>query len=90
MKTQSATNQQQMQKNNKRNNKDKNWLRDPNQLRTPKIFNVKMIRKRNGDFVMIGGESLYLERKNQYVNKWTKVDTRDLGIELRKNRIITR
>ena len=69
------------------NRKNKNWMRNPDQLKNPKIFNVTMVRNSDGSFHVLGGQSKVLIRKNQYVGEWVNVDTRDLTIELRNSNI---
>lgn len=71
----------------KKTKRDKNWMRNKNQLKNPKIFNVSMVRNPDGSFHVIGGQSRVMVRKNQYVSEWTNVDTRDLTIELRNSKI---
>lgn len=71
-------------KNNKR---DKNWLRNPDQRKNTKLFNVKMIQLKDGSFHVVGGESKYLKRVNQHREEWANVDTRDLVSEIRSNGI---
>ena len=71
----------------KTNRKNKQWLRNPDQLKNPKIFNVMMVRNPDGSFHMLGGESKVLIRKNQYIGEWVNVDTRDLACEIRNNKI---
>jgi hypothetical protein len=71
-------------KNNKR---DKNWLRNPDQRKNTKLFNVKMIQLKDGSFHVVGGESKFLKRYNQHRQEWTNVDTRDLVSEIRSNGI---
>ena len=39
------------------NRKNKQWMRNRDQLKNPKIFNVSMIRNADGSFHMLGGES---------------------------------
>jgi hypothetical protein len=74
-----------MTKNNTRKNKQ--WMRNRNQLKHPKVFNVTMVRNPNGTFHMIGGQSKVLIRKNQHAGEWVNVDTRDLTCEIRNSRI---
>lgn len=71
----------------KTNRKNKQWMRNRNQLKNPKIFNVKMVRNVDGSFHMLGGESKVLVRKNQHSVEWVNVDTRDLACEIRNSRI---
>jgi hypothetical protein len=72
------------------NRKDKKWLRNPDQRKNTKVFSVKMVQTKKGDFVLMGGHSQVFSRKNQYSGEWVPVDTRDLACELRNNRLITR
>ncbi len=71
----------------KTNRKDKNWMRNRDQLKHPKVYNVSMVRNPDGTFHVIGGQSKVLIRKNQYVGEWVNVDTRDLTCEMRNSRI---
>ena len=71
----------------KTNRKNKQWLRNPDQLKNPKVYNVSMVRNPDGSFHILGGQSKVLIRKNQYVGEWVNVDTRDLTCEMRNNRI---
>lgn len=68
--------------------KNKQWLRNRNQRKNPKIFSAKFIQNPDGSFMMLGGETLVLERKNQHAHNWVNVDTRDFACELRNNRLI--
>lgn len=74
----------------KNNRKDKNWLNNPDQIKTPKVFQVNMIRDTDGSFHLIGGETLVLMRKNQHSAEWVNVDTRDLSRVLKRSRITAR
>ena len=74
-------------KTNKTNKRDKQWMRNPDQLKTPKLFNVTMVRNTDGSFHLLGGQSQYLKRINQYSSEWVNVDTRDLTCELRRSLI---
>jgi hypothetical protein len=67
--------------------RDKTWMRNKNQLKRPKVFNVTMVRNPDGTFHVIGGESKVLVRKNQFASQWVNVDTRDLTCEMRRSRI---
>jgi hypothetical protein len=71
----------------KTNRKNKEWMRNRDQLKHPKVYNVSMVRNPDGTFHVIGGQSKVLIRKNQYVGEWVNVDTRDLTCELRNSRI---
>lgn len=72
------------------NRKNKDWLRNRNQRKNPKVFSAKFVQNPDGSFHMIGGETLVLERKNQHSAEWVNVDTRDFAQELKSNKIITR
>ena len=69
------------------NRKNKQWMRNKNQLKNPKVFQVTMIRNSDGSFHMIGGQSKVLLRKNQHTSEWVNVDTRDLTCEMRNSRL---
>ncbi len=71
----------------KTNRKNKEWMRNPDQLKHPKVYNVSMVRNPDGTFHVIGGQSKVLIRKNQFVGEWVNVDTRDLTCEMRNSRI---
>lgn len=70
------------------NRKNKQWLRNRNQRKNTKIFSAKFIQHPDGSFMMLGGETMVLERKNQHSNMWVNIDTRDFACELRNNRLI--
>ena len=63
--------------------KNKQWLRNPDQRKNPKLFTAKFVQRKDGSFHMIGGGSKAFIRKNQNAGEWVKVDTRDLATELR-------
>lgn len=71
----------------KTNRKNKEWMRNRDQLKRPKVYTVSMVRNPDGSFHVLGGQSKVLIRKNQYVGEWVNVDTRDLTIEMRRNKI---
>lgn len=73
-----------MKKNNRKN---KQWLQNPDQLKNPKVFTVKMVRNADGSFHLLGGETMVLEKKNQHRGEWVPVDTRDFACELRNSEI---
>ena len=73
----------------KNNKKNKQWLRNRNQRKNPKIFSAKFVQNPDGSFHMIGGETMVLQRTNQYSSDWVRVDTRDFSCELRNNPIIS-
>lgn len=62
-------------------------MRNPDQLKNPKIFNVKLLRNPDGSFHLVGGETMVLDRKNQHSQEWVPVDTRDFACELRNSPI---
>ena len=68
--------------------KNKQWLRNRNQRKNPKIFSAKFIQNPDGSFELIGGQSLVAMRSNQHSVKWVNVNTRDFACELRNNRLI--
>lgn len=69
--------------------KNKQWMRNPDQLKTPKVYNLMAVRNSDGSFHLIGGEQRVMIRKNQHSSEWVNVDTRDLACELRQNKITT-
>jgi hypothetical protein len=69
--------------------RDKRWMRNKDQLKTPKIFSIMAERNPDGSFRLLGGNQRVLIKKNQHSSEWVNVDTRDLGIELRNNSIHT-
>lgn len=73
-------------KTNKRRNKQ--WMRNRDQLKNPKLYSIKMIRNADKSFTILGGETKVLKRNNQYSAEWVNVDTRDLTCELRNSRLI--
>jgi hypothetical protein len=86
MQTQNNT-QTMKTKQTKTNRKNKAWMRNPDQLKTPKLFNVQMIRTKDGSFHVLGNGVTFLDRKNQHSSTWTNVDVRDFACELRRNTI---
>jgi phage antirepressor YoqD-like protein len=82
-----TTTNEKMSKTTKQTRKNKDWLSNPDTIKTPKVFQVTMIRDKNG-LHMVGGESKYLKRKNQHRNEWVSVDTRAFASVLRKSKII--
>jgi hypothetical protein len=69
------------------NKRNKQWLRNRDQMKSPKVFNISMVRRPDGSFHILGGQSKVLIRKNQYIGEWVNVDTRDLTCEMRNSRI---
>jgi hypothetical protein len=69
------------------NRKNKQWLRNRDQRKNPKVYQVSMVRNPDGSFHLLGGESKVLIRKNQHGGEWVNVDTRDLTCEIRNSRI---
>jgi len=73
----------------KTNRKDKKWMKNPDQLKTPKLYNFQAIRLPDGTFHLLGGEQRVLVKKNQYSASWVNVDTRDIACELRRSKILS-
>ena len=69
------------------NRKNKAWLQNPDQLKSPKLFTVQMVRLPNGSFHVCGGESKYLKRINGNTSVWTKINTRDITCELNNSKV---
>jgi hypothetical protein len=69
------------------NKRNKQWLRNRDQMKSPKVFSISMVRRPDGSFHILGGQSKVLIRKNQYIGEWVNVDTRDLTCEMRNSRI---
>lgn len=69
--------------------KNKEWMRNPDQLKHPKQYLVNMIRNRDGSFHIVGGGAVVNIRKNQHSSEWHNVDVRDLAVEMRNNPIKT-
>lgn len=67
--------------------KNKQWLRNPDQLKNPKLFQVTMVRLPDKSFHIIGNQSKVFIKKNQHVGSWESVDTRDLTCELNHSKI---
>ena len=55
-----------MMKMMKMNRKNKQWMRNRDQLKNPKIFQFTAVRNSDGSFRLIGGENMVLERTNQH------------------------
>lgn len=68
---------------NTNNRKDKNWMRNPDQLKNRKLYSILAERNPDGSFRLIGGCNKVLLKKNQYSAEWVNVDTRDLCTEMR-------
>lgn len=73
-----------MKKNNRKN---REWMRNRNQMKNPKIFSVKMLRDKDGKFHLLGGETMVLNRINQNTAQWVNVDTRDFAVEMNNSTI---
>lgn len=63
--------------------KNKQWLRNPDQRKNPKIFSANFIQLKDGSFQILGGQTKVLTRLNQHTGVWESVDTRDFACELR-------
>ena len=71
----------------KSSRKNRRWMRNPDQLKNPKIYSMKVLRNPDGSFHVIGGNTQVLMRKNQHSLEWVNVDTRDFTRELKSSRI---
>lgn len=85
-----------MNKNNRkqmrrmRMKRDWKWMRNPDQLKNPKIFTMTALRHKDGTFELLGGSTKVLCRKNQHGAYWENVDTRDFARELNNNKVIAK
>jgi len=77
-------------KNKKAGRKNKQWFKNPDQLKHPKVFTLKMVRMPDKSFHIIGGETKVFIQKNGVSGEWYNCDTRDFGVELRNSPIYTR
>ena len=62
-------------------------MRNRDQLKTPKIFSVKMVRNADGSFHLLGNTGEVYIRTNQYKGDWVPVDIRDLAVEMNNSKI---
>jgi hypothetical protein len=74
----------------KSNAKNKQWLRNPDQRKTPKVFTAQFQQNKDGSFTMLGNHTKVKIPLNQHVYEWHHVDTRDLAREIRMNGILAR
>jgi hypothetical protein len=72
----------------KTNRKNKKWLKNRDQIKTPKIFSVNMVRLPNGNFHLVGGGSKVYLKRNQYRVDPISVDVRDLAVEMNNSKIL--
>ena len=65
--------------------RDKQWLRNKDQRKNPKIYSAHFVQLRDGSFQMVGGGTQVLVKKNQHQAswRWVPVDTRDMACEMR-------
>lgn len=70
--------------------RNKQWLRNPDQMKNEKLFSVKMFRDKNGSFHVVGGETKVLARSNDKYGEWVNVDTRDFAMVLRNSSIVSK
>ena len=65
--------------NTKQTRKNKDWLTNKDVIKTPKLFNVQMIRNKDCSFHVLGGGVAVKSRKNQFSTSesWEPVDVRD-------------
>jgi|LakMenEpi03Aug12_release.lakeMendotaPanAssembly.Ray.scaffolds.fasta_scaffold5231097_1 hypothetical protein len=59
--------------------RDRNYLKNRNATKNPKVFNLTLFRDELGRFHSVGGETLMLDRRS---NEWVNVNTRDLAREI--------
>lgn len=59
--------------------RDRNYLKNRNATKNPKVFNMTLFRDSRGQFHTVGGETTMLDRRTQ---QWVKVNTRDLAREI--------
>jgi len=71
--------------NEKANRKNKHWLRNPDQRKNKKLFNVHMVQLKDGSFHILGGGARVEIGVNQHRSEWVNVDVRDLATEMRLN-----
>lgn len=69
----------------KNTRKNKQWLRNRDQRKNSKLFNVQMVQLKDGSFHILGGGAKVNMRSNQHSSTWTPVDVRDLACEMRMN-----
>jgi hypothetical protein len=69
--------------------KNKQWMRNPDQLKTPKKFLVEMIRNKDGSFFIPGNGAYVSIKRNADTEDIIPVDVRDFACELRRSKIIT-
>ena len=67
--------------------RNKQWLSNPDQMKNPKTFSVKMRRNKDGSFVLVE-DTLVQIKKNQHTAVWENVDTRDFAEILRGSTIL--
>ncbi len=67
--------------------KNKQWMRNRDQLKTPKSFYVKMIRNKDGSFFIPGNSVMVEIKKNAISTDICPVDVRDFACELRNSKI---
>lgn len=60
------------------------YLNSPT-VRRPKVFRATIVRREDGTFQVVGGDTRMLDVINQYEAKWVQVDTRDFAAALRRN-----
>jgi len=53
----------------------------------PKTFNLTLRRNRQGEFVVVGGQSL-MEANDGYNTEWVKVNTRSIVKAITENGIV--
>lgn len=72
----------------KMNKKNKQWLQSPDQMKTPKLYSVSMMRNKNGSFSLVDGVCRVQIRRNQHSQTWEMVDSKDFASVLRSSEIL--
>lgn len=79
------TNNKQQKTDTRTMRRDKKWLRSPDQRKRTKIFQVKMIQRKDGSFHILGGGATAVLRTNSKHSIIAPVNVRDLATEMRMN-----
>ena len=74
--------------NTKQTRKNMEWLMNPDQIKTPKQFNVTFERDENGNFNLM--KALYIKKVNQHVEEFVPVDARDIARVMNRSTIKAR
>lgn len=65
------------------------YLNNKNATKNPKIFNVTLRRESNGQYVVVGNQTL-MEDNDGYNRRWVQVDSRDFVQSVVENGIVAR